>query len=315
MSNNNLLTNLIIRKDYFNTKFLYYNYYQFKKTKNIVINYRTPYCILDGIYFECNNVYIKSVVKHKGSKSFMLNIVIPSNHNIINLLEDINTFNTNFFENLKLEINNKKRKTLKSSSYCKDTRATRYNLQNNNSTNMNYNNLLNTIEKNNMYNDIYYNDDNKDNDYNDYNDNNDNNDIFIENISNKPKESKNRFDNIQNLSSVNKIYYYSNFLLTYNDMHLITCEIKPEFCQKLFYKLRTDLSISKDPKNKEYINICNSVIKSCNQEFFEFKQFSSVWSCENWNIGIDCNIKCNNFTADDNTCNLNMLWKICSYSS
>jgi hypothetical protein len=244
----------------------------------------------------------------------MLNIVVPNTHNIIKILEDINTFNTNFFENLKLEINNKKRKTLKSSSYCKDNR---HNKSNTSSLNKFESNTQCNYNDNNDINDF----NNDTNNYNRYDNNTDNNndneidDVFIENISNKPKESKNRFDKIQNLSSMNKTYYYSNFLIPDNDNYLITCEIKPEFCQKLFYKLRSDLSISKESKNKEYINICNSVIKSCNQEFFEFKQFSSEWSCENWNIGIDCNIKCNNFTVDDETGNLNMLWKICSYSS
>ena len=322
MSNNSLLNNLIIKTDFFNTKFLYYNYYQFKKLKSIIINYRTPYCILDGVYFDCNNVYLKSVSKLKNSKSFMLELVIPNNHSIISVLKNINKFNNDFFNNIKLEINVKKRRTLKSNSYLNKEKTNYQTIQiKSNILNNNSNNNNDNLQDNNN-NDNDDNDENDDNDDNDENDENDENDKNNDNNvnDNNDKTSKNRFDKIQNIYSLNKTYYYTNFLKEYKnssiDGYIINCEIKSEFCQKLFYKLKSDLSLSKDIKTKEYINTCNNIIKSCNQEFFDFKYYSNTWDCENWNISIDCKIKSNSFNIiDDDDNNLNMIWKVCSFSS
>lgn len=275
MSVNTILNNIIIKKEHFNTKFLYYNYYQFKKTKSIVINYRTPYCTLDGIYLDCNNIYLKSVIKRVNNKSFILELIIPSNHDIVTIFDSINEFNNKFFENIKLEINVKKRKTLKSSTY---------------------------INKDKTH--ISYIDDN----------------MSRVNIAESPDEedNKSRFDKINNIYSLNKTYYYTNFLQEYKNEningYIIACEIKSEFCQKLFYKLKSDLLFSKT-QNSNSINICNEIIKSCNQEYFEFKNYSNSWNCENWNIALDCKVKCSSFVVNNDNNNLNMIWKLCSISS
>jgi hypothetical protein len=150
MNSDNNLIDLNIKYNFFNTKFLFYNYYQFNKHNKIPIQYRTPYCILDGIYFNTKELYIKKIKKYKNSNKFVLVLEIEKNNNIINILEQIDKFNINFFNNIKL-INNciKKKRTLKNSYSNTNSRIT-----SNSSINDENNDVFNN-EVENTYNDRF----------------------------------------------------------------------------------------------------------------------------------------------------------------
>lgn len=305
MTFDNTLVNLNIKHEFFNTKFLFYNYYQFNKQKKIPINYRTPYCILDGIYFELHNLTIRNIYKYKGNNKFNIELIIPKNNNIIPKLIEISHFNTKFYDNIKLPYHIKRKRTLKNS-----IGSSNHYRKNIHSFNYNDTNIENDLSDTELNNDVFSNDNSiPNNNVNIQGEcNNDNNDNIDD-----------RFNNINLFcQNANKYYKYKDYLLEYKDNYILNCEIKPEFCQKLFYKLRNDLNFSTNINNdvkQSKINVCNDIIKLCNIEYFKFNVIEKSWDCSNWNININTNIKSNSFQLDnDNDGYIFMNWKICSYS-
>jgi hypothetical protein len=324
MENNNLI-DLKIKNEFFNTKFLFYNYYQFNKQKKIPINYRTPYCILDGIYLEPVEFRVNKIIKQKNHNKIIIQFIIPENNNICNILHKIDIFNYDFFKNIKLSNNIKKKRTIKHSSSS-------YNYSNDfiNNQNVNENNNFRNNENNENDNNDFYNNANNENDNTELDNifNNDeiniSNNNNLKNIKNKYEIENNRFSKIDKFIKKNKYYEYKSFLEKYDNNYLLNCEIKPEFCQKLFYKLRTNfnftstsstLLINKNKNIQNQINICNDIIKLTNLEFFKFNTVGKEWDCKDWNIDLLINLKSNIFeTCIDNDTTLNMIWKICSFN-
>lgn len=272
------LIDLKIKPEFFNTKFLFYNYYQFNKQKKIPINYRTPYCILDGIYLDTIETNIHKIIKRKNNNKFIIQFTISENNNIITLLKSINEFNNIFFKNIRLNNNYRKKRTLKNST----------------------SNLLQKI--------VYSNTLDLDNEYSDINNN----------------REQTRFNNIDSFITKNKYHNYTDFIIKQNDKYIIECEIKPEYCQKLLYKLRTNFNFSNLSNDKfnninkhielqSRIDLCNDIIKLGNSEYFKFNTYEKEWNCSDWNIPLNINIKSNIFEINDEH-NLEMIWKICSFT-
>jgi hypothetical protein len=297
------LVDLKIKPEYFNTKFLFYNYYQFNKQKKIPVNYRTPYCILDGIYLDTIELKINKIIKRKNSNKFILQFTISETNNIIKLLNNINEFNKAFFKNIRLNNTYRKKRTLKNSI----SGSTQKGLYSN---------------KNSSYID-YSSDDNdcfSDND----DDGSDRDDLNNQQQQQKYARENNRFNNIDSFITKNKYHTYTDFLVKKNDKYFIECEIKPEYCQKLFYKLRTNFNFSNlsssNYNNKHMkqellkrISMCNEIIKLGNVEYFKFNNTEKVWDCNEWNISLNVNIKSNIFEINNND-DLEMVWKICSFT-
>jgi hypothetical protein len=312
------LIDLKIKPEFFNTKFLFYNYYQFNKQKKIPINYRTPYCVLDGIYIDTIELKINKIIKRKNNNKFVILFTITENNNIIKLLKTINEFNKTFFKNIKLSSNYKKKRTLKNSAsngiFQKIASNSNYQhqIENRYSDNSNDNSDDNVYET--------------DDDY-DTNNTDNNTDNVFEDKSNSDKYNREntRFNNIDAFITKNRNHTYTDFIKKYEDKYTIECEIKPEYCQKLFYKLRTSFNFSNlsgnglnsnNSKKKELekrISICNEIIKLGNSEYFKFNAAEREWNCSEWNIALNFNIKSNIFEINHND-DLEMIWKICSFT-
>jgi hypothetical protein len=59
--------------------------------------------------------------------------------------------------------------------------------------------------------------------------------------------------------------------------------------------------------------MCNEIIKLGNVEYFKFNNTEKVWDCNEWNISLNVNIKSNIFEINNND-DLEMVWKICSFT-
>jgi hypothetical protein len=289
------LIDLKIKPEFFNTKFLFYNYYQFNKQKKIPINYRTPYCILDGIYLDTIETNINKIIKRKNNNKFIIEFTISENNNIITLLKSINEFNKIFFKNIRLNNNYRKKRTLKNSS----------------------SGLLQKM--------IYSNTLDLDMEYSEVNNPNYSNAIqdINKNTNTNHNREQTRFNNIDSFITKNKYHTYTDFIIKKNDKYIIECEIKPEYCQKLLYKLRTNFNfsnLSNDKINNTHrqelqrrIDLCNDIIKISNSEYFKFNTYEKEWNCYDWNISLNINIKSNIFEINNDD-NLEMIWKICSFT-
>jgi hypothetical protein len=301
------LVDLKIKPEYFNTKFLFYNYYQFNKQKKIPVNYRTPYCILDGVYLDTIELKINKIIKIKNKNKFHIQFIISETNNIINLLNNINEFNKSFFKNIRLNNTYRKKRTLKNSM----SGSTQKGLYNKNISHIDYSSDDNEC----------FSDDDSDIEarYNKCNE-----DDLNKHIQPKYARENNRFNNIDSFITKNKYHKYTEFIKNCDDKYLIECEIKPEYCQKLFYKLRTNFNfsnLSNNIHNNKHmkqelltrISICNEIIKLGNAEYFKFNNGEKVWDCNEWNISLNVNIKSNIFEIN-NDGDLEMVWKICSFT-
>jgi hypothetical protein len=310
------LVDLKIKPEYFNTKFLFYNYYQFNKQKKIPVNYRTPYCILDGIYLDTIELKINKIIKVKNKNKFHIQFIISETNNIIKLLNNINEFNKTFFKNIRLNNTYRKKRTLKnytSSNILKGLYS---------------NKKEHYIDYSSDDNDCFSDDDNNEkyerDDMDDRDGRNDCDDINEKNKLLKYTREHNRFNNIDSFITKNKYHTYTEFIKKHDDKYIIECEIKPEYCQKLFYKLRTNFNFSNlsvNNHNNKYkkqellkrIGICNEIIKLGNVEYFKFNNAEKNWDCNEWNISLNVNIKSNIFEIN-NSDDLEMIWKICSFT-
>jgi len=299
MNENNLI-DLKIKSEYFNTKYLFYNYYQFNNYKKIPIHYRTPYCIIDGIYLETFKLQINKIIKHKHNNKFIIQFIIHKSHPIIKILLLIDNFNINFFKKITLTNSIKKNRTLKN-LFTRDNN----NLENDNNLEENDNNL----EEND--NNLEENDNNLEE--------NDNN-LEKNEMNDKYKIENERFTKINSFINKNKTYLYKSFFVIDNENYLLNCEIKPEYCDKLLTILLRNFSILSDDNINnintinEKIDTTNEIIKLSNYEYFKFNLIEKEWDISNWNINLNINLKTNIFEI----CNIDenkfyMLWKICSF--
>lgn len=92
--------NLYIKKEKYNTDYNFYNYNKFRLQKILPITYRSSTLFLDGIYFELPKSRILQIKKRGNSMIYeiIININIDKEHEIYNVLNNINEYNKNFFE-------------------------------------------------------------------------------------------------------------------------------------------------------------------------------------------------------------------------
>jgi hypothetical protein len=114
------VNNIYIKDSYYNKNFNNYNLIKFNTHKIIKITYNTPSIRLSGLYFKIPLCYLSNIIKDKDDLDFKLVISIPKiniNNKIINILEDINQYNIDFFEKYHYKL---KPKFNKSNKYTKN---------------------------------------------------------------------------------------------------------------------------------------------------------------------------------------------------
>lgn len=89
--------NLYIKKDKYNTDYNFYNYNKFRTQKILPITYRSPTIFLDGLYFELPKSRILSIEKQDNSMIYKLIVSIDKDNDIVNILNNINEYNRDFF--------------------------------------------------------------------------------------------------------------------------------------------------------------------------------------------------------------------------